>query len=145
MNFDFAQIDTRKHSETGMALTIRKPDGSVLNDSDGNPVSIMLLGPDSSKYRQVTRDSVRKRLAQRAAGNAAPVSDADIEEAERDAIELLVACTVSWQGVRTPQGEVIPCTPDNARALYVGYPVVREQAESFIANRVHFTPASPTR
>lgn len=145
MDFDFAQIDTRKHSEQGMPLTIRKPDGTVLHDKDGKPVSIMLLGPDSSKYRQVTRDSVRKRLAQRASGNAAQVSDADIEEAERDAIELLVACTVSWLGVYTPQGEAIPCTPDNARALFVAYPVVREQAEAFIANRVHFTPASPTR
>jgi hypothetical protein len=144
MQFDLASIDTKKLSESGAPLAIKKLDGSPLLDRNGSPVTILLLGPDSAKYRALTRENVRRRLERRATG-AAPITEAEIDEVERDTLEILAVCTVGWKGVYTPEGDEIACSADNARALYENYPVVREQVDAFVGNRANFIPASSTR
>jgi len=143
MDFDFASIDTKKLSESGVQLSLLKLDGKPLTDRDGNPVRVTLLGPDSAKYRALTRENIRRRLEKRALGTVA--SDVDIDEVERETMEILTVCTVAWEGVNTPQGEPIPCTPENVRKLYEAYPVIREQVDGFVGNRANFIPASSTR
>ena len=143
MDFDFASIDTKKLSESGVPLSLLKLDGKPLTDKDGNAVTVTLLGPDSAKYRALTRENIRRRLEKRALGSVA--SEVDVDEVERETLEILAVCTVAWQGVNTPQGESIPCTPENARKLYEAYPVIREQVDGFIGNRANFIPASSKR
>jgi hypothetical protein len=144
MDFDFSDIDTKPMSQAGVWMPILKLDGSPLVAKSGGPVRIRLLGVDSTQYRSATRETVRKRLAKRAASGSAqtPLSGDDMDEVERDTLDLLVTCTVGWENVMTPQGEAIPCGPDNARALFESYPVIREQVEAFIGNRANFTRAS---
>lgn len=143
MDFDFASIDTKKLSESGVPLLILKLDGKPLADKDGNPVRITLLGPDSAKYRALTRENIRRRLEKRALGAAA--TEFDVDEVERETMEILAVCTVAWEGVNTPQGEAIPCSLENARKLYEAYPVIREQVDAFVGNRANFIPASSQR
>lgn len=144
MDFDFASVDTKTLSEKGVPITIRRLDGQPLLDRDGKEVTITLLGPDSAKYRALTRENVRKRLERRAQG-AVPLTVEEVDEVENDSIEILAVCTASWSGVNTPQGEAIECTVDNARKLYLNYPVIREQVDAFIGNRANFIQASSKR
>lgn len=144
MNFDLNDIDTKKLSEAGVALQIKRLDGTPLVNAAGESVTITLLGPDSAKYRALTRESIKKRLDRRVQG-AADVTMDDLDQIERETIEILVVCTVGWTGVRTPEGETIACTQDNARRLYENYPVVREQVDAFVGNRANFLQASSGR
>lgn len=144
MNFDLNDIDTKKLSEAGVALQIKRLDGTPLVNAAGESVTITLLGPDSAKYRALTRESIKKRLDRRVTG-ASDVTMDDLDQIERETIEILVVCTVGWTGVRTPEGETIACTQDNARRLYENYPVVREQVDAFVGNRANFLQASSGR
>ena len=40
------------------------------------------------------------------------------EDLEAEGVELLVAATKAWTGLESENGESLPCTADNARALY---------------------------
>ena len=144
MDFDFSDVDTKAMAQAGVWMPIRKLDGGVLTAKNGGEVRIKLLGVDSSSYRTATRETVRKRLAKRAVGGAqqTALSGDDLEEVERDTLDLLVACTVGWEHVMSPQGEAILCGPEAARSLFESYPVIREQVEAFIGNRANFTRAS---
>lgn len=144
MIFDLNDIDTKKLSEAGVALQIKRLDGTPLVNAAGESVTITLLGPDSAKYRALTRESIKKRLDRRVQG-ASDVTMDDLDQIERETIEILVVCTVGWTGVRTPEGETIACTQDNARRLYENYPVVREQVDAFVGNRANFLQASSGR
>lgn len=144
MDFDLASVDTKTLSEQGVPLSIRRVDGSLLLDRDGKEVQITLLGPDSSKYRSLTRENVRKRLERRALG-AKDLTVEEIDEVEADSMEILAVCTTGWVGVNTPQGEPIPCTVENALKLYQNYPVIREQVDAFVGNRANFIQALSKR
>lgn len=141
MQFDFAQIDTKTLAETGVEMPVRLLDGKPLIARTGEPVSITLLGSDSNQYRALTRAQVRKRMEQLAGGNRT-LTDADMDENDREVLDVLVACTVGWKAVLDTSGTPIPFDADNVRKLYVAYPVVREQVEAFISNRANFIPAS---
>lgn len=136
MDFDLPGMDTRTLSEKGVNMPVKQMDGSPLLDKDGKQVFISVLGPDSTKYRAMTRDQVRKRI--QAASTGAP-----IPEDEDDAtLAILVACTTGWTGINTPKGEPIPATPENFAALYTRYPVIRDQVDLFMAQRQNFILAS---
>lgn len=140
MDFALPGLDTRTLSETGVDMPVKSLQGDAMKDKDGNPVTLKLLGPDSDRYRSMTRAQVRKRIQRASAGVAAPADS--YAEDEADALDILVACTVGWSGVNTTKGEPIPCTPETVRALYQGFPVIRDQADVFMASRVNFTKAS---
>jgi len=139
VDFNLPGMDTRTLSEEGVDMQVKSLQGEVLKDADGKPVTLKLLGPDSDKYRAMTRQQVRKRF-QRAAG--ADATKDTFAEDEADALNILVACTVGWSGVNTTKGEPIPCTPDTVRALYTNFPAIRDQADVFMASRANFTKAS---
>lgn len=140
LKFDLGEVDTKTRSEEGVAMTIRKLDGTELT-RDGKPVQIFLRGPDSEAYLAGQQAQVRKRLSRAADRGSLKAADIDLDEADRDALELMVSCTVKWDGVKTPDGKPIDCTPDNVRALYQNYPLIREQVDVFITNRAHFIAA----
>lgn len=139
MDFNLPGMDTRTLSESGVEMQVKSLQGEVLKDKDGKPVTLMLLGPDSDKYRSMTRAQVRKRFSRMSATDAAKDTFA---EDEADAMNILVGCTVGWSGINTTKGEPIPCTPDTVRALYTNFPAIRDQADVFMASRANFTKAS---
>lgn len=139
MDFNLPGMDTRTLSEAGVQMQVKSLQGDILKGKDGQPVTLTLLGPDSDKYRAMTRAQVRKRFSRMSASDAAKDTFA---EDEADALEILVACTVDWSGILTTKGEPIPCTPETVRALYSGFPVIRDQADVFMASRANFTKAS---
>lgn len=55
------------------------------------------------------------------------------EEAQRDAFEVLAACTVSWN--LSDKGSVLECTRENAIAVYTRCPLIRDQVYEAIHGR----------
>lgn len=142
MQFDLAQVDTRTLAETGVPMPVKGLDGKPLIARNGDPVSISVLGSDSTKYRTLTRAQVRKRMESMAGGKPTELTEAEVDETDRDVIDVLVACTVGWIGVLDTEGSPIPFNEDNVRKLYAAYPVIREQVDVFISNRANFIQAS---
>lgn len=142
MDFALDGIDTKTLSEAGVNVVIKMINSKEpLKAANGEVVSIKVLGPDSGKYRTLSRAQIRKRLVRRAEGQT-EVTDADMDEGDRDAMEILAGCTVGWTGVLDKAGKPIPCTFENALKLFEGYPVVREQVDLFISERSNFLQAS---
>ncbi len=141
MQFDLAKVDTKTLSEAGVDMPVKTMDGEPLVARNGQPITVRLLGPDSNKYRALTRAQVRKRMAAMADGKVT-LSEAEFEETERELLDILVACTVGWSNVLDTEGAEIPFAEDNVRKLYSNYPVVREQVDTFLANRANFLRAS---
>lgn len=141
MQFDLAQVDTKTLSEAGVDMPVRNIKGEPLIARNGKPITIKLLGPDSNKYRALTRAQVRKRLTQMADGKPT-LSDAEFDETERDLLDVLVACTLSWDNVLDTDGKLIAHSDDAALNLYLNYPVIREQVDGFLSSRANFLQAS---
>jgi hypothetical protein len=141
--FDLDAIDTKSRSEAGVAMTVKKLDGSPLLNSRGGFVQIMLRGPDSTIYSQLVRAQVKKRMAR----SGIPTEEQSLED-EADLIDLLASCTVGWSGVlKKPSDDeaeagAVTFSADACRDLYRAFPVIRDQVDAFIANRANFTLAS---
>lgn len=138
MQFDLGQVDTKTRSEDGVDMPVKLLSGAPLIAKNGQPVSIVLLGPDSKKYKAVMRRQVKKRLDRK----ESPSPDEQIEEAEQDGITMLVACTLGWKNVLDIEGKEIAFSAETARILYGNYPVIADQVDLFVTNRANFLLAS---
>lgn len=136
--FDLDVIDTKTRSEAGTTMAVKTLDGSPLLNSKGKPVEITVKGPDSSDYMRLVRVQIKKRMAR----SGAPTEEQSAED-EADLINLLAACTLGWSGILDKETkEPVTFTADGCRQLYQNFPVIRDQVDSFIANRANFTLAS---
>lgn len=144
MDFDLDALDTKTPSENGVDMPVRDLKGEQMTDKNGKKVSIRVKGPDSDTYRRMTRLQIRKRMERSAKGEKLD-DDADAEANENDAIEIMAACTVGWQGINDKGGNPIPCSPQNATTLYKRYPTIRDQIDVFISSRANFSPVSSKR
>jgi hypothetical protein len=59
------------------------------------------------------------------------------EEQDESGLNLLVACTLAWEGVIV-EGVDLPCTPDNVKMVYRRFPWLQEQVTAFIGDRANF-------
>ena len=132
---DLSSLDTRKTADDGAEMQLRHPGtDAVLTQDDGKAITITLAGSDSDRYQRAQRAQANRRL------NAGVRRKLTIEELESDTVELLVACTIKWDGIKVG-GKVLDCTTDNARKLYRDYQWIREQANAFIGERANFLKA----
>jgi|694.fasta_scaffold32802_7 hypothetical protein len=140
MKFDLDAIDTKTLADEGVFMAVKKVGSDEpLMARNGQPVRLRILGPDSDRYREISRRQIQKRLRRYEGGKAQEI---DLDEAERDTLDILVACTVGWENVFTPEGNEIPYSEAAARALYTNYPVLREQVDAFATSRANFMKAS---
>lgn len=136
--FDLDVIDTKTRSETGAAMPVKTLDGSPLLNSKGEAVEIVVKGPDSSDYMRLVRAQIKKRMAR----SGIPTEEQTAED-EADLIELLVTCTLGWNGVlEKGKKEAVAFSPEACRKLYQSFPVIRDQVDAFISSRSNFTLAS---
>lgn len=143
MKFDLDAIDTKTLADEGVDMVVKKiGSDEPLLARNNKPVTLTLLGPDSDVYREQTRAQVRKRLLRTTNKPGGGFSELDLLEADGDALDLMVACTVGWKNVLDTDGKPVEFSRDAVRALYTGYPVVREQADAFIVDRTRFIKAS---
>lgn len=149
MSFDLANLNASKNSPKGIVMRVEDANGEPIFEevegteqgSDGQPlkikryVAITLLSQDSDEYKRVARTINNRKLEKSLRRGKVPKIRA--EELEKDQLDLLVACTVSWDNI-TYNSKPLECTPENARLLYQNVPAVREQVDAFIGDRANF-------
>lgn len=143
MEFALQEIDVRTGADKGAFCTIVKLDGTPMLDAKGVKVEIELNGSDSDAYKKAGRENLETTLDRkaRAERNNTTISTVEaLANSEADGCKILAAVTRSWKGINTPAGEPIPCTPENAEALYKAYPIIKEQVDAFVHKRANFLP-----
>lgn len=135
---DFTQLKQQYAADEAVPMVVDDPrTGSPLRDeATGKPVTIFLLGPDSSVYRQHSRDQQSRRLKEMSSNRRRGLTITP-QELEDSALDLIVRCTTGWEHIEW-NGEEFPFSPENARQLYMQMPFVREQVEEFIQDRRNF-------
>lgn len=121
-----------------MPVELRHPQtAEVLKDKDGNPFTVLVHGQDSEPYKKHARKILNGRLKGKN-------KDMNVEAVEKEATETLVSLTAGWSGM-VMNGKPLAYSADAARGLYSDpqYPWLREQIETFIADRSNFLPKSP--
>ncbi|MBC8718826.1 hypothetical protein [Ochrobactrum sp. Marseille-Q0166] len=132
--FDLSEI---KINLDAMECEIRHPaTGEVLKGKDG-PFVILLHGQDSEIYKNHARKLLNARM------NAGK-KKMRVEDIEREALDQLVSLTVGWKNLYWAK-KPLEYSADEARKLYSNgeYSWLREQVETFIADRSNFLPKSP--
>jgi len=110
-----------------------------LYNNEGKAVRIKVVGEDSPLFRAKERDFMNRRLAK----NKLRVGTA--EQLEADSVELVVACTLDWDGfIRA--GEKWEFSKENVRLLYSDdkWRWIKEQVDKFIGERRNFLQATKT-
>ncbi len=123
---------------TTATLHVRDIMGRPAFNSDGSPVTIELRSDDDEVVKAQERLATNRRLKnlQRIRMTA--------EEIEAEGLDKLAAATVAWHTFEDSDGETIVCNRANARALYAAHAFIREQVDTFIADRANFLPKSAT-
>lgn len=128
---DLAQLDTSPAANAGEKMELRGPNQAPVLKADNTPVTITLLGQDSDTFIKTKNAQGNRFLKQR--GKATVT----MEGSEADGVALLAKCTVGWDGI-VVDGAELPCTYENAVALYNRFKFIREQADEFVAERANF-------
>jgi hypothetical protein len=105
---------------------------------DGKPVTLMIIGPDHPKMRELDRKVGDRRLKQ--AGRTGRV-DLTATGVEEETLERLATSIVGWDNL-VAGGEPVPYSHEEARALITDYGVFREQVAQFFGDRGNFLAAS---
>lgn len=130
---DLRNYDARPAAEEGRWLTLRDP-----QTGDELPARVLLKGTDSRAWKDAALAQRRARLEHMRKHEGAPLDPA---VADAEDIERLVAVTAAWENLKVGEQD-FPCTPENARELYSGWPEFRGQVLAFLAERANFLPRS---
>lgn len=137
---DLSALDTAAAGEEGATLHVKHPATGepmfVMPPGATEPVALTLrlLGSDSPTWRAKVADVNRRRLREMQNNRKHVVQP---EQIDRDALELLAACTVAWHGV-VVDGKTVACSPEAAAMVYRRLPWLREQADEFANARENF-------
>ena len=118
-------------ADEGVVMEVVHPDTEEPIDD----MTITLMGQDSAAYRKLALKKQQAVLSRLSKGKKA--AEFKAEQIEADAIDELVALTVTWTGFDRGKDEIEP-TPKNFREIYTDFRWIREQAQEFVANRANF-------
>lgn len=143
---DLSNLDVRKASNEGATLELEHPtEGFILREpvpenapegTQGEALTITLAGTDSDVYRDALKARARQRLNQQKKKKNKE-EQVDFDEAERKGIELLARCTMGWNHI-SDNGKPVPFNTNNAITIYTKYPWIKEQVDTFMADRSNF-------
>ena len=134
---DLSKFNVTQQAEIGADLELLDPDNEPLTYGKGKtkkPVTIKLLGTDSKIWRNKNREFQKKRTAKMVRNRAKNV---DYSVSEKEACEMLTACTLGWEGIDA-NGEKLEFSTEAAFQMYMDHIWIREQADAFIADRANF-------
>lgn len=138
---DLAALDTKPSSEEGSWMQLKHPVTEALLFSDkakSKPIRLLLLGRDSAKYRNKSREAQNRRLEKIKPG--AKKISIKAEEIENDGLAIVISCTKGWENI-TIDGEEKEFNQNNLIEFYTRFPAFFEQADNFIGNRGNFLKA----
>jgi len=118
----------------------------AVKDPDGNPtgVTLTLAGPMHPVRKAVAHAAQRKMLA--SARRSGQVDLPDPEETEKERATNLAKFTLGWDGYANDQGQVVPFSEAEARALYADPEMtwLADQVDAALANKQLFTKRADT-
>ncbi|MDF2797514.1 MAG: hypothetical protein K0R85_258 [Devosia sp.] len=108
-------------------------DVPITHPSTGDELGIVIrvAGPDSSRQRKAVQKQIDARLRRR---STQPMTAEEITESS---LRTLAHSVISWNSV-VIDGADVPCTYENAIALFQRFPFIREQVDSAAGNRAGF-------
>lgn len=118
-----------EREDEGAVVHVRSETGERLYDGDV-PVTITVAGTYSTRYKAAT-------LAQRNRALKTRQADFDAERLDENALAIMSACVISWQGFRAGDVPLAP-TPQNVRAVFERAPWIREQVEAAMTDHAAF-------
>ncbi len=126
---DFGRFDLAAQSAAGFDYHVVDPLGVPMMQEDGERVIITLAGADSPAYKNRQRELARENTG---------------KEFDREsiALEMLVVCTICWQGIIW-DGKPLAFTPENARMLYKRHEWLRENVAQVVLDRANFLAYAP--
>jgi hypothetical protein len=122
--FDFRKVtaEAQQH-EDGIRVVVVDEHGAPYDP----PFTITVAGMLSKRVRVAqSRNAMAYANAQGDEPDADKALDAAAEVVQMGTIEVAARATIAWDGL-TADGEAVPCTIDNARALYAAAPEVHGQ------------------
>ena len=150
--FDLASLDTGAASDNGARIEIVHP-----TTKEGLGMFITVLGKHSQVFRDIIKERVDNRIKAESLavqrGKSVPTKTA--ETVEREAVELLAACTIGWDTeVKDDEGEVVETKPawffrgewiefniPNAMRVFTDLLWIREQVDNAIGDLENFIKA----
>jgi len=137
---DLTELMTNRADE-GATMTLMDPKSDLTRpyrrdqaDPESAPITITCLGRDSKVWRRMQHAQQSRRLT---AAMRKGKMKFDAEAAAADALDLLVACVVDWDGIEL-EGKPWPCTEANRRKLLAGCEWMREQIDEFVDDRATY-------
>ncbi len=128
--FDIASLNLEKDANAEAPIEILHP---VTKAKLG--IIIYVMGAESTAYRHIIRRQQNRRLKLLAKNRRLELT---LEEAEEEALDLLVAVTKRWDGLIW-EGKVLECTSDNVRMVYHARPWLRQQVDEGVSDPANFT------
>lgn len=119
--------------DEGAVIPIYQKDGEPYMAADGKtPATITVVGSESKKYKAAKHAQYRRmqKRVKRGSGDATP------EEIERDAIELVAAAVVGFDGWED-DGKPLVFTPENVKLL-LGFDHILDQVQAGIHRHASF-------
>jgi hypothetical protein len=100
---------------------------------EGKPVTVRVVGNDSREF---------KAALSRISAKLGSKKKSTLEQAEARSVELIAACVKGWYGLYEGK-EPIECNPDNVVRVLTEQSWIREQLDTFIADRANFFTNAP--
>lgn len=116
-------------------VTLAHPDPrKTLKNPDDSPMTVLLHGPYSKRYRAAMRAEQQKMLASAAGGDAA---DTDVQDHDTLFREVLAQCIETWNIWETPDDKM-DCTRENIDRLFDLYPWALDQLSAALGRAAGF-------
>lgn len=128
---DLSKLDVVTAADEGALLTLKHPVDESTLETEKGPMQILLVGTDSSTYRNILKNRARQRLNQKKS------TKIDLDEAELKGIQLLAKCTLDFINI-LDDGKYVKYTYEDAIKLYQKYPWIKEQVDEFMSDRSNF-------
>jgi hypothetical protein len=130
---DLSALDTVAGANAGFEVMLYHP-----KTREDTGAVITILGRDSDKFREITNAQSRRRVNKMQKGGFRGANSAlTPEELEKEQIDLLAGCTLGWSGINR-EGVPLEFSVENAKAIYRGFPWIREQVDEAMGDRANF-------
>lgn len=131
-------LDNLTPSLDAEPMQLVHPATGVDLETDGKPVRLFILGPDTPKMQAIERAIQGKRL--KAASRTGKVS-LTVEEIEAETIDRLATSIVGWENLQRG-GKPLEYSHEEARKLMRDLVWMRDQVDAFGRDRGNFLAAS---
>jgi hypothetical protein len=109
--------------------------GKDLFNADKTPMTVVIHGPYSERYKSVIREQQQRRMTDMTRGGRSPSMDP--EELDAMTRELAVRCVEDW-AITLEGDETLPFSKAAVEAVFAEFPWVRDQIIGAMGNVADF-------